>query len=80
MSNYIQPLKQYITEELLQDQTVDIVDDQDLLLSGMLDSISVVRLASHIESTYAITVPPEDVIIENFGTLVKISSYIASRL
>jgi len=79
MQNHISTLKKYITVELLQDKSVGIGDDEDLLMSGLLDSINVVRLAGHIESTHELSIPPEDMIIENFGTLTQINQYIQSR-
>ena len=75
----IHALRDYIRQELLNDEDISIEDDQDLLLTGMLDSLKVVRLASHIEQICGFNIPPEDMIIEHFGTLLQINTYIHSR-
>lgn len=72
-------LREYIKSELLNDPAIAINDDQDLLLSGLLDSLNVFRLASHIEQSCAISIPPEDMILEHFGTLNQISAYVQTR-
>ena len=76
----IDMLRDYIKTELLNDAELSIEEDQDLLLSGLLDSLNVVRLASHIEHSCAFKIPPEDMILENFGTLNQINTYIQTRL
>jgi len=72
-------LRSYIREELLNDEDIQIENDQDLLMSGLLDSMNVVRLASHIESEFGFNIPPDDMVIDYFGTVSQISSYIQSR-
>lgn len=79
MPSYASALIDYIKAELLQDASIDILEDQDLLMSGLLDSISVVRLASHIETEHKISIPPEDMVLEHFGSVSQIDSYIQSR-
>lgn len=73
-------LRDYIKSELLNDTDISIDNDQDLLLSGLLDSLNVVRLASHIEQSCAFSIPPEDMVLENFGSLDQINTYIQTRL
>lgn len=68
----IDQIRQYIQEELLLDETAVIEDDQDLLLSETLDSLSVTRLVQHLESELGATIPPEDVTLENFSSLASI--------
>ena len=79
-SNTIEILKQFILIELLKDESMTLSDDQDLLLSGLLDSLNVIRLASHIESEFNISIPPEDMIVENFNTLENIDAYVKGRV
>lgn len=72
-------IRNFLLKEVLKDPTLTIEDDQDLLISGLLDSLSVVRLASYLETSCNITIPPEDVIVENFGTLNSIVAYLKRR-
>lgn len=73
-------LRKYIQGELINDTTTPIEDDDDLLLSGLLDSLNVVRLASFMEQTYEFSIPPEDMVVENFGSLNQIVAYVANRV
>jgi len=76
----IDTIRKYIAEELLNDSDIMIETAEDLLLSGFLDSMNVVRLVSHLEEKSSLTIPPEDITLENFGTLGHIYSYLNSDL
>lgn len=68
-------LRLHITNNILNDSNASIQDDQDLLLSGMLDSLGILKLVSYLENKYEVTIPPEDVLIDHFSTLGHIQSY-----
>ncbi len=73
-------IREFIAEELVLDELEDeIGHDEDLLTSGMIDSLGVMRLVGFIQDEFEISVPPEDVTIENFLTLATISNYIAKN-
>ena len=73
-------LKQFMAHELLNGAgKAELKDDDELLLSGLIDSLAVVRLIAFIEEDLGIHVPPEDVIIENFQTLQAMSDYLETR-
>jgi acyl carrier protein len=57
-------IKEYVVGELLSGK--DVGDEDDLLLSGLVDSLGVMRLVNHLEQQYSIKIPPEDVTIEHF--------------
>ncbi len=73
-------LRQYICTTLLNNAGTTIADDEDLLMSGILDSISVMKLASHLESECNIAIPAEDIVLENFSTLAQIQQYLEQRM
>ncbi|MCA9883851.1 MAG: hypothetical protein KC708_12805 [Anaerolineae bacterium] len=78
--DYRESLRNYIQNDLLANQAgVNIGYDDDLLLSGLLNSLSVMRLVSHIQEYYRIEVPVEDVIIENFATVQALADYLKQR-
>ncbi len=73
-----QQLKQYIESTILNHtQTVGVEDE--LLISGLLDSMSVMRVVSFIQSEFNISVPPEDITIEHFSSIETLSQYLQSR-
>ncbi len=71
-------IRNFILNELLSGQEVG--DDEDLLISGLVDSLGVMRLVTYIEDQFAAAVPPEDVTIENFGTIGTIGEYVERRV
>ena len=72
-----QMLKDFIVSDLLNGAASGTpADEQDLLLSGLVDSLGVVRMIAFIEQTMAVSVPIEDVTLENFQTIERIASYI----
>jgi acyl carrier protein len=73
-------LKDFILKELLDKDDLDeLDDDQDLLISGLVDSLGVVRMVNFIEQSMDIHVPPEDVTLENFQTVQNITNYLSQR-
>jgi acyl carrier protein len=72
-------LARYIATELLNEPELAIGEDEDLLVSGVLDSLSVMSLIHYIEQDLTIDIPAEDVTIENFATLRAIDTYLGRR-
>ena len=73
-------IRSFIQQEILNDPGFPIAADQDLLLSETLNSLSVTLLITHLEIACNMEVPPEDVTLENFGTLECIEAYISRRI
>ncbi len=69
----------FIQTELLMGQNVALMDGDELLLSGLVDSLGAVRLIAHIEEQLGVRIPPEDVVIENFQSVDAIVAYLAPR-
>ena len=76
----IDAIRTFIQDEILNDVDFRIEPDQDLLLSGILNSLSVTMLIAHLENSCNVVIPPEDVTLEHFSTLRSIESYIHSRI
>jgi acyl carrier protein len=70
-------LRRYIESNLLDGSSIE--DDEDLLLSGKVDSLGMMRLIAHIEETWHRPVPLEDVTIENFSSIETITKYLSQR-
>ncbi len=72
-------LARYIAADILNESDRVIGDDEDLLASGLLDSLSVMSVIHFIEQDLGIDVPAEDVTIENFVSLRAIDAYLGRR-
>ena len=70
-------ITRFIVDELL--SGMEVGEQDDLLLSGLVDSIGVMRLVAFIEVQTALPVPPEDVTIEHFANIEAINRYLEAR-
>lgn len=75
----IDSIRRHIVEQLLHQPDISIEPDEDLLLSGILDSISVMRLVAWLEKQCAIAIPAKDIVMEHFGSLNQIMAYLQKR-
>ncbi|CAM4415656.1 acyl carrier protein [Zobellia nedashkovskayae] len=69
----------YIKSKLATEVVEEIDINEDLLGSGLVDSLGMVQLVLFIENEANIKVAPEDMTIENFMTVNHILKYIASK-
>ena len=66
---------QFIQEELLDSEASGIDRDENLLTSGLVDSVGVVRLIAHLSRALGVEVPPPQLIPENFRTIQIMAAY-----
>jgi acyl carrier protein len=70
----------YISRELVGDPALlPLADDKSLLESGILDSLSLLRLVVFLEERFGITVGDADLIPENFASVNAICAYLRAR-
>lgn len=75
-----QVLIDYIEQQLLSGRNGTKVDpSDDLMGSGLIDSMGMMRFIRFIEDHFEISVPPEDLVIENFMTVADIDNYLKRR-
>jgi len=73
-------LREYITQELIDGRVYsNLSDDDDLLTSGLVDSLGIMSLVAFIDERFGISVPPEDVTLESFSTIATMANYLESR-
>ncbi len=67
----------YILEELHGGQSdLEILPEDDLLGSGLVESMGMMRLIQFVEEDNGIKIPPQDMTIENFMTVAAMVDYI----
>lgn len=73
-------LQHFIEQELMGGEPDRrIGEDDELLLSGIVDSLGVFRVVSFIETELGVRVPAEDVTLEHFQTVAAMVRYVESR-
>lgn len=71
----------YIEEELSNEELDDGIElTEDLLGSGILDSLGMMNLISFLEEEFNCKVLPEEMVIENFMTVANILDYLKRKL
>jgi|OM-RGC.v1.033812893 Acyl carrier protein len=67
-------IQRFISERLLDGQAV--AADEDLLLSGLLDSLGVMTLVAYLESHLGRKIPAQDITVEHFSSVATITEYL----
>jgi acyl carrier protein len=71
-------LIRFIVDELMDgEDDYDVATVENLLLMGVIDSLGILRLVSHIEQMQGRPVPAEDVTLENFRSIESMADYVA---
>lgn len=72
-------LRDFIQKKLVFGYNKPIGFDDDLLLSGLLDSLAIIRLLAFIQEQFGVDIPADDVIIEHFSSINAMVSYLTRR-
>lgn len=54
--------------------------ETDLLLTGAVDSLGVIRITQWLEDELGVAVDPIDVTLENFQTITRMTTYATNKL
>jgi acyl carrier protein len=69
-------LENYIKVEVLRNRNARLDENDDLIGSGILDSLGILQIVTFIEKSFNIQVPDEDVVFENFQSLKTLVRYL----
>jgi acyl carrier protein len=53
---------------------------EDLISSGLIDSVDLVRVASFLESETGLSIPDADITVDNFESVERMLAYVERRL
>ena len=60
-------------------EMVEIDADDELLVSGLVDSMNVMRLVSFVKSEFKLDIAPHEITIENFSSVRKLSLFLDAK-
>jgi len=69
-------LLEYIKNEIMRNRNARLGEDEDLLSSGILDSLGILQIVAFIENTFGIRIPDEDVVFDNFQSVNAMAAYL----
>ena len=72
-------INDYISREFVQDAALPLANDTSLLDSGILDSLSLLRLVVFLEERFGITMSDADLLPDNFASVNAICAYLRAR-
>jgi len=73
-------IRNFIVENFLYGQDDGFGDEVSFLEKGIIDSTGVLELVTFVEDKFAITVEDEELIPDNFDSLVKLSAFVARKM
>jgi acyl carrier protein len=73
-------LTRFIADELMVGaKKTELTPETSLISSGIIDSLSLIRLINFIETNFGVTIEDHEVVVENFDTLNNLAALIASK-
>jgi len=73
-------IKDFIISEFVPDgETTEIADDLDLIQTGVLDSLAVLKTVAFIENEFDVALEPEEIDTDNFNTVNEIAALITQK-
>ena len=72
-------LRRFLLETFVLDPEQQIDEEASLLGTGVLDSTGILEVVAHLEETYDIQVEDEEIVPENFDSLVALGRYVAGK-
>ncbi|MFO7700841.1 MAG: acyl carrier protein [Acidimicrobiia bacterium] len=74
-----QAIIRYVNDHIVGGGGTSVAADDEIVLDGTIDSLGVTRLIDFLEKDFAITIPAEDVTIDNFRSISAMVDYVLSR-
>jgi acyl carrier protein len=69
----------FIRDELGEAEVTSLSMEDNLLTSGLVDSVGILRLIGHLERRLGVKVPPQELVPENFRTIRTMSRFMLGR-
>jgi acyl carrier protein len=76
----IKRVSEYISREILKDPTRQILADQPIISSGLIDSFGLVDLALFVEDAFGVRIEDIELTSSVFDTVAELAQLISSRL
>ncbi len=74
-----QKLRDFICQELLNNPTFPLTDDEPLITGGLMDSFSLAQVGVFVEQAFGIYLPDTDLTVENMNTLGQMINNIVAK-
>ncbi len=72
-------LQEFLRDEL-RVKDAPVARDVELVTTGIIDSMDLVRIAAHLERLLGVSIPDEDVNQEHFDSIARMLAYLETKL
>jgi acyl carrier protein len=80
MADTMAAIRDFVMEEFVPDDDIDIDETTNLLEEEVVDSLGIFTLVAFIESKFSVSVDAAEVNLQNFETLNSITKLVDSKL
>ncbi len=70
----------FTQEEAGREGAIVVAPDTDIIAEGLVDSLGIFKLIAFVEEKFAVSIEPDEVLIENFQTLRAVRNLIVKKL
>lgn len=70
----IESVQTFIQAEIAPSRNAELTNSTNLIESGIIDSLGVMKMIAFVEQKYSVTLNPDDLVPENFETLDAITA------
>lgn len=75
-----QIIRNFIQSELVKNQALpSLKDDDNLIETGTIDSLGIMKLITYLEDTFSIRISDDELIPDNFQTIDAISTFVVNK-
>ena len=78
--SYLESVREFIVENFLFGDEEGLENDSSFFDSGIVDSTGILEIVSFIEEEFEVKVEDEDLVPENFSSVVTIDQYLQRKL
>ncbi len=79
-AHFQRDVRNFIVNNFLFGQPLELQADESLLRKGVIDSTGVLELVAFLEGEYGIKVEDDEVVPENLDSIASVAAYLAKKL
>ncbi len=72
-------IRQFVVDRFPQARQAELSDEQDLLQSGIVDSLGILELVNFLTEEFRITVSDEELLPEHFSSIRSLTEFVESK-
>ncbi len=70
-------IRKFVVQKLAKKKEhMHVLDNEDIITAGIVDSLAMMHLVMFIEETFSVTIKDEDLIPDNFDSIDSITSFV----